>query len=195
MLISSLSIIANIFVLIFHHRNVKIQAEMPYWVRIYICNYLAQFLRMKNPWNIDKKQKSTKNVKLKNSKANFDFSNSMSLLVNVLNLNDDFGVPKIINFRTNYKCDNLNENRKNIIFRSNEILKELTLILKQLILITDKIKSDEKNEKKSLDWKFAAMVIDRLCIIFFTFATIISTALILMTSNNFFGDSDSSSDY
>ena len=32
MVISALSIIANVFVLIFHHRNVKIQQPMPRWV-------------------------------------------------------------------------------------------------------------------------------------------------------------------
>lgn len=32
MVISSMAIIANIFVLIFHHRNVKIQKPMPGWV-------------------------------------------------------------------------------------------------------------------------------------------------------------------
>ena len=32
MLISSMSILANILVLIFHHRNVKISKDLPNWV-------------------------------------------------------------------------------------------------------------------------------------------------------------------
>ena len=32
MFISALSIIANVFVLAFHHKNVKIQPPMPFWV-------------------------------------------------------------------------------------------------------------------------------------------------------------------
>ena len=32
MVISALSIISNVFVLIFHHKNVKIQKAMPRWV-------------------------------------------------------------------------------------------------------------------------------------------------------------------
>jgi nicotinic acetylcholine receptor len=194
MVISSLSIIANIFVLIFHHRNVKIQTNLPYWVRIYICNYLARILRMKNP----RKTRSINKIPNKSQHLkNYALPNSMSLLVNALNLNDNFGVPKIKNYNTDYDYDNLNKYTKKYDQSKSysDIANELDLILKQLIFITDKIRNDENNEGKSLDWKFAAMVIDRLCILIFSFATILSTTLILITSKNFFSDSDTNSKY
>lgn len=62
----------------------------------------------------------------------------------------------------------------------------LNMILNELKLITKKLKSDEEDEQKSLDWKFAAMVIDRLCLVFFSLATFFSTAVILLTAKNFF---------
>ena len=63
-------------------------------------------------------------------------------------------------------------------------------ILKELRCITNKIKRDEYEEEKSLDWKFAAMVIDRLCMILFYLATFITTCLILLTSKSFYKKSD-----
>ena len=42
MVISALSIVANVFVLILHHRNVKIKPPMPKWVSAFkewIVNY------------------------------------------------------------------------------------------------------------------------------------------------------------
>jgi hypothetical protein len=68
--------------------------------------------------------------------------------------------------------------------------KNLGSILKELRLITQKLKDDEEDEGKSLDWKFAAMVIDRLCMVVFAVATLLSAILILFTSKNIFKPSD-----
>jgi len=62
----------------------------------------------------------------------------------------------------------------------------LNLILKELQFITRKIKNDDEEDDKSQDWKFTAMVVDRLCLVFFALATFISTAAILLTAKNFF---------
>ena len=70
--------------------------------------------------------------------------------------------------------------------------RNLNLILKELRTITNKIKDDEEDEVQALTWKFAAMVIDRLCMVFFAVATALSTGLILLTSKNFFEPSDPS---
>ena len=66
------------------------------------------------------------------------------------------------------------------------IRNSLNLILKELKQLTRKFKDDKADEDKELNWKFVAMVIDRLCMVLFTFATFISTILILLTSKNFF---------
>ena len=41
------------------------------------------------------------------------------------------------------------------------ITRELSLILKEIKVITDKIRDDEESGAIENDWKFAAMVIDR----------------------------------
>ena len=64
--------------------------------------------------------------------------------------------------------------------------KKLNAIIKEIRHLTKKIKEDYDDAEKELNWKFAAMVIDRLCMWIFTVATVVSTAGILLTSKNFF---------
>lgn len=60
--------------------------------------------------------------------------------------------------------------------------RELSLILKELRTITDKIRRDEEASEITNDWKFAAMVVDRLCLIIFTLFTVIATIAVLMSA-------------
>jgi hypothetical protein len=55
-------------------------------------------------------------------------------------------------------------------------------ILKELRVITDKIRDDEDTAAIENDWKFAAMVLDRLCLITFTFFTIVATVAVLFSA-------------
>ncbi|KAK9300056.1 hypothetical protein QLX08_007106 [Tetragonisca angustula] len=59
---------------------------------------------------------------------------------------------------------------------------ELIMILKEIKIITDQLKSEEVNTKVTNDWKFAAMVIDRMCLIIFTLFTIIATITVLLSA-------------
>ena len=61
-------------------------------------------------------------------------------------------------------------------------VRELTLILKELRVITEKIRSDDEADNMRCDWKFAAMVLDRLCLIIFTLFTVIATVLLLVSA-------------
>ena len=60
--------------------------------------------------------------------------------------------------------------------------RELSLILKELRVITDKIRDDEDTAAIENDWKFAAMVLDRLCLLTFTAFTIIATVAVLLAA-------------
>ena len=68
----------------------------------------------------------------------------------------------------------------------NSLRRSVSFILRELRCLSQKVKDDEEDEGKVLNWKFAAMVIDRLCMIFFAVATFVSTVVILLTSKNFF---------
>ena len=73
--------------------------------------------------------------------------------------------------------------------------RELVAILKEIRVITDKLRDDEAapntggrstadwllhgSSISENDWKFAAMVLDRLCLITFTAFTVIATVAVL----------------
>ena len=60
--------------------------------------------------------------------------------------------------------------------------RELQCILKELKFITNRMKIRDEEEEIIMDWKFAAMVIDRFCLITFTAFTIITTIAVLMSA-------------
>ncbi|XP_054711409.1 acetylcholine receptor subunit alpha-type acr-16-like [Uloborus diversus] len=56
---------------------------------------------------------------------------------------------------------------------------ELQAILRELKFITAKFKKDDEDAEVVSDWQFAAMVVDRICLINFTIFTVASTVLSL----------------
>ena len=61
---------------------------------------------------------------------------------------------------------------------------ELLAILNELRYITHKIKEDNEANEETNDWKFAAMVIDRLCIWVFSVYMVVATVAIFFSSPN-----------
>ena len=134
-------------------------------------------------------------------------SSSKSLLANVLDINDDYFNKSSSRFKSrgNINNNNMGSNdaysakqippqaqrqesyeEEDYANDPNLIKRNLGAILKELKTMTQKIEDDDLDEEKILRWKFAAMVIDRLCMVFFSIATFLSTVLILLTSENFF---------
>ncbi|CAL1286350.1 unnamed protein product [Larinioides sclopetarius] len=56
---------------------------------------------------------------------------------------------------------------------------ELSAILRELKKITAKLRKDDQDAEVVSDWQFAAMVVDRICLINFTIFTLASTVLSL----------------
>ena len=68
-------------------------------------------------------------------------------------------------------------------FETNIIYSELHSIVSQLSMITDHIGRQERLDNESQDWKFVAMVIDRLCLVLFLiFTTVFSTLIFISAS-------------
>ena len=53
------------------------------------------------------------------------------------------------------------------------------MILREMRLITKKMKEKDDDEVVISDWKFAAMVLDRLCLFFFSAFTVVATISVL----------------
>ncbi len=61
---------------------------------------------------------------------------------------------------------------------------ECAAILEELRYITDRYREQDEEDEAVDDWKFAAMVIDRACLVFFTVFTAVSTIGILASAPN-----------
>ena len=64
-------------------------------------------------------------------------------------------------------------------FAHSGIHRELVNILKEIRVISDKIRSEDDAASIENDWKFAAMVLDRICLITFSLFTIVATVAVL----------------
>ena len=58
----------------------------------------------------------------------------------------------------------------------------MMIMMMMIKVITDKLKEDDEAAAVEGDWKFAAMVIDRVCLIVYTIFTIIATVVVLWTA-------------
>ena len=66
--------------------------------------------------------------------------------------------------------------------------RELQCILKELKFITNRMKIRDEEIDIISDWKFAAMVIDRFCLITFTAFTVITTVAVLLSAPHIMTD-------
>ncbi len=159
---------------------------MPEWIDKWINGYLARLLRMEIPGSKDEEDEEDKKLSING----FSDMNAKSLLANVLDINDDFGLtnkPKktklLLKSEGSTSCENCSDNSRSL---DPSCKKLISNILKELLVLTKKIQDDAEDEEKELAWKFAAMVIDRLCMWIFAISTFIATVGILLTAKNFF---------
>lgn len=174
---------------------------------------MARFLRMKFPiikYSNRNKYFGYHKILKSDSKG---LKDDFGFLPSFLNKNNstfyiDKTKPKIMNENNSNILNNDNRNEETLslsnlnieknkeIGQSSSKIDEFTLVndlnsvIKELKIITNKIRENEEYELKSLEWKFAAMVIDRFCFLFFAISTILSDLLILLTCENFFKSSD-----
>ena len=130
---------------------------------------------------------------------------SKSLMANIVDTEEDFHPPgsshlvhpsqpltNICMTRWGLSQPDLTSLITHLIFRSNPSInnqesesqisplqREFGLILKEIRIITDRIREDDEASAAAGDWKFAAMVLDRMCLIFFTTFTIVATCAVL----------------
>jgi len=190
------SVVTTIMILNYHHRLADTH-EMPSWVRTLFLQWIPWVLRMARPGE----KITRKTIMMQNKMKELDLKekSSKSLLANVLDMDDDFvpssslphshvhphhpghgqpGQQKNGGFiRVSGNVPPSEENVSSAY--PSGVPRELSLILKEIKVITDKIRDDEESAAIEGDWKFAAMVLDRLCLITFTLFTIIATLAVL----------------
>ncbi|XP_032529179.2 neuronal acetylcholine receptor subunit alpha-7 isoform X2 [Danaus plexippus] len=173
------SVVSTILILNYHHRHANTH-EMSDWIRCVFLYWLPWILRMSRPGSATTpppaRAPPPPDLELRER-------SSKSLLANVLDIDDDFRhthaqQPPCCRY---YRSGE--ENGAGLAAHSCfGVDYELSLILKELRVITDKMRTDDEEADISRDWKFAAMVVDRLCLIIFTLFTIIATLAVLLSA-------------
>uniref|UniRef100_A0A1I8NYF7 Nicotinic acetylcholine receptor alpha 6 subunit n=1 Tax=Stomoxys calcitrans TaxID=35570 RepID=A0A1I8NYF7_STOCA len=175
------SVVLTVVVLNYHHRTADIH-EMPPWIRSVFLQWLPWILRMSRPG----RKITRKHILLTNRMKELELKerSSKSLLANVLDIDDDFrhtvsGSQTAIGSSASFGRPTTVEEHHNAIGCNH---KDLHLILKELQFITARMRKADDEAELISDWKFAAMVVDRFCLIVFTLFTIIATVTVLLSA-------------
>lgn len=114
---------------------------------------------------------------------------SKSLLANVLDIDDDFrnvssGGGTNASMTTNLGSGFMRHPTtiEEAAMPSSGTQRDLQNILRELQFITNRMKKADEEAEVISDWKFAAMVVDRFCLIIFTMFTIIATVAVLLSA-------------
>ncbi|EFA11604.2 nicotinic acetylcholine receptor alpha6 subunit isoform 8 precursor [Tribolium castaneum] len=179
------SVVLTVVVLNYHHRTADIH-EMPQWIKTVFLQWLPWMLGMSRPG-----KKITRKTILMNSRMKeleLKERSSKSLLANVLDIDDDFR-----NVSTGGNNASMTTSLGGTFMRhpttieeaavpSSGTQRDLQNILRELQFITNRMKKADEEAEVISDWKFAAMVVDRFCLIIFTMFTIIATVAVLLSA-------------
>lgn len=142
-----------------------------------ICEWLAWALRMSRPGRDLSRKFLLCKARMRDLEAKTP--PSVSLIANVKDV--DNAIP-INDFpaaaRPGVRC--YDDNSRGML----SIRGELLAILNELRFITKKMKEENDSNEETNDWKFAAMVIDRLCFWIFSFY-LIGTTMVIFLSPSF----------
>ncbi|XP_072401927.1 neuronal acetylcholine receptor subunit alpha-7 isoform X5 [Diabrotica undecimpunctata] len=168
------SVVLTVVVLNYHHRTADIH-EMPQWIKSVFLQWLPWILGMSRPG-----KKLTRKTIMMNSRMKeleLKERSSKSLLANVLDIDDDFRNVTGAGFiRHPTTIEEAN------IASGGSFQRDLQHILRELQFITNRMKRADEEAEVISDWKFAAMVVDRFCLIIFTLFTIIATVAVLFSA-------------
>jgi len=186
-----------VLILNYHHRSGETH-EMAPWVRSVFLQWLPWLLRMSRPGE----KLTRRNILMNNKMKELELQerSSKSLLANVLDMDDDFrGVPSAPLGVNSAAYTRLPINNAATYGRGGHSMdelaattpgggclagcaRELQLILRELRVVTDRLRQEEDEAVVTNDWKFAAMVVDRLCLIVFTLFTVVATVAVLLSA-------------
>ncbi|XP_059082204.1 neuronal acetylcholine receptor subunit alpha-7-like isoform X2 [Tigriopus californicus] len=211
MMMVASSVVLTVVVLNYHHRTAETH-EMPHWVRTLFLQWMPWLLRMNRPGKpitrktilmtnrmkeLEMKEKSSKSLLANVLDMDDDFrvvppsrpmsvagggysSGSGFVRVNGNPMEQEKYMPQAP--PTSPYPGALAASGHHSHSCSATANRELQCILKELKFITNRIKGRDDEEEIIMDWKFAAMVIDRFCLITFTAFTLITTIAVLLSA-------------
>ncbi|XP_071531407.1 neuronal acetylcholine receptor subunit alpha-7-like isoform X2 [Panulirus ornatus] len=188
------SVVSTVLILNYHHRSADTH-EMSPMVKSLFLQWLPWVLRLHRPGEKITRKTIMMNNKMRELelKVREEERSSKSLLANVLDIDDDFRahtLPHTHTTNTNNTAGFIRvphgghsvDDTHLVHTCMSSCTRELNLILKEVRIITDKMRKDDEDGEVANDWKFAAMVVDRLCLIIFTLFTITATIAVLLSA-------------
>uniref|UniRef100_A0A3P8VLQ4 Cholinergic receptor, nicotinic, alpha 7a (neuronal) n=1 Tax=Cynoglossus semilaevis TaxID=244447 RepID=A0A3P8VLQ4_CYNSE len=168
LVIVALSVAATVVVLHFHHHDPR-GCSMPKWIRVLLLDFCPRFLCMKLPGEGRRQSPG--------DKAQRGSMSSMELNIPI----STPATPADSSGEKKGKCEDamllLNGGEK---AQGKE--PELVKILEEVRYIARQFYDQDKDKLVSNDWKFAAAVLDRLCLVAFSIVTFLCTVVMLMSA-------------
>uniref|UniRef100_A0A3Q1GC81 Neuronal acetylcholine receptor subunit alpha-7 n=1 Tax=Acanthochromis polyacanthus TaxID=80966 RepID=A0A3Q1GC81_9TELE len=203
MMIVGMSVVVTVIVLQFHHHDPH-GGKMPKWVRVVLLNWCAWFLRMKQPGDERKRPgyKYRHTTQHHSSTSSIEMGTIPSLTVPLSqtscptgtsngSMNLYFGNYHPID---NPHCPSSSDSGVALGGRAHGSPSglgisipppEIQRILEEVSYIAQRFRDQDEAEAICSEWKFAAAVVDRLCLVAFSLFSIICTFTILMSAPNF----------
>ncbi|XP_068579314.1 CHRNA7-FAM7A fusion protein [Cebidichthys violaceus] len=196
MVIVGLSVIATVLVLQYHHHDPD-GGHMPQWTRVVLLNWCAWFLRMRRPGEA-KVRLACHNAAKRVSLSSLELSvtgpppvtNGNLLYVGFQGME---GLHYASPPEPELLCSRLvgaggrgaGGGGGGATAGGFSLEAELNQILEEVRYIAGRFRGQDEEETACNEWKFAAAVIDRLCLVAFSLFTILCTIGILMSAPNF----------
>uniref|UniRef100_W5UE80 Neuronal acetylcholine receptor subunit alpha-7 n=1 Tax=Ictalurus punctatus TaxID=7998 RepID=W5UE80_ICTPU len=209
MVIVGLSVIATVLVLQYHYHDPD-GGRMPKWTRVVLLNWCAWFLRMRRPGehhvhtachNKPLHRGSVSSVELCVDQGTLQASNTNTLYIG-------FRGTDRVNCSSSAEsaliCGRFMQASEEEALLSGatvaplgargghprgivggSAVTDLAKILEEVRYITRRFQNRDEDASMCNEWKFAAAVIDRMCLMAFSFFTILCTFGILMSAPNF----------
>ncbi|KAG7473332.1 hypothetical protein MATL_G00094620 [Megalops atlanticus] len=196
MVIVGLSVIATVLVLQYHHHDPD-GGKMPKWTRIILLNWCAWFLRMKRPGeervrlacHNKQRRSSLSSVELNASAGPPQTTNGNMLYIGFRGME---GMHYTTTPDSGVMCTRLMPaGEEEMLLPGAQASPvgggdpDLAKILEEVRYIAKRFHDQDEDESVCNEWKFAASVIDRLCLMAFSVFTILCTIGILMSAPNF----------
>jgi nicotinic acetylcholine receptor len=161
---------------------------------VYINQYLAWFLRMKRPghdlsWHAIRRRRFHENNPTPTHRPLVTpllENSSKSLLANITNTDDQTYIRMTNTQLIEPIMNHMKSSIRTDVYDMNSSRSDIRMILSELKFITDYVRREDEEDDISQDWKFSAMVIDRLCLVVFTILTTIFSYVTLFAAPNFF---------
>ncbi|XP_077724919.1 neuronal acetylcholine receptor subunit alpha-7 isoform X8 [Canis aureus] len=193
MIIVGLSVVVTVIVLQYHHHDPD-GGKMPKWTRVILLNWCAWFLRMKRPGE-DKVRPACQHKQRRCSLASVEMSavagppttNGNLLYIGFRGLDGVHCAPTpdsgVVCGRM--ACSPTHDEHLLHGGQPSEGDPDLVKILEEIRYIANRFRCQDESDAICSEWKFAACVVDRLCLMAFSVFTIICTIGILMSAPNF----------